>query len=305
MGHLKYILLFLFFGISICSCKDQSSHVPNNDAEANATISVEGGTFVMGNGSAADNRPMEVWVPDLEVHAYEVCNRLFEQFVNETGYVTLAERVGGSYVFDMDLKKDTNSIPGSPWWKFVYGANWKHPEGPESEIAKKPFYPVIHIAYEDACAYCNFLGMRLPTEAEREYLAKKNGNAEPFNYWQGIFPANNTIEDGMQGVAPVGTYAPGKLGLYDLRGNVWEWCADYYHSGWYELGTNFAPSERGAGPPRPFDPQDPYTEVRVIRGGSYLCADNFCSGYEVSNRMRSRTDQSFGHIGFRCVKTRK
>ena len=144
--------------------------------------------------------------------------------------------------------------------------------------------------------------MRLPTEAEWEYAATLNGEVSEKNIWQGNFPYENKTEDRFERTSPVGSFLAGKLGLHDMNGNVWEWCADYYHADWYKLAENLSIEERKNGPKKPYDPYALYNTVRVIRGGSYLCADNFCTSYRPFTRMRSDVKMTFGHIGFRCVR---
>jgi len=284
-------------------CTSQGNHVPSNKTEAGKTVTIQGGTFTMGNGDAPDNPPVEIKVKDLEVQVYEVSVILFQEFVRKTGYRTQAEKRGGSYVFLPGNSPDSLSIPGAPWWKFIRDAYWMQPRGPEITIEEDILYkPVTHIAYADACAYCEWLNMRLPTEAEWEYIARENENDENFNRWEGLFPIENSGKDGFKNSAPVGSYSPGKAGLHDMQGNVWEWCADYYHSGWYELAKNYPLEKRVQGPLRGFDSDNPYAESWVIRGGSFLCAENYCTGYNTQNRMRSGMENTFEHIGFRCVK---
>ena len=233
---------------------------------------------------------------------YEVTNAQFGVFVKASGYITLAEKNGGSYVFDPNAKADTMSIPGAPWWKYTSAANWKNPQGNKNITTENNYLPVAHIAYTDACAYCDWLGMRLPTEAEWEFAARGDGEKIEQNIWQGNFPYENKNLDGFSKTAPVGSFPPGKNGLYDINGNVWEWCADYYHASWYIMAVQLPIGLRSNGPDRAYDPSSPYDETRVIRGGSFLCSDNYCTGYLPFTRMRSSVERTFEHIGFRCVK---
>lgn len=296
----------MIFGLGwslLSACTPKVTHVPVNKTEASKTITIQGGTFTMGNGYASDNPPVEVTVKNLEVQVYEVSVILFQEFVRKTGYRTQAEIKGGSYVFLPGNTPDSLSIPGAPWWKFVRGAYWMQPRGPEMTVEEDILYkPVSHIAYEDACAYCEWLNMRLPTEAEWEYLAYVNQSESTFNRWEGLFPQENTGADGYLNTAPVGSFTSGKAGLHDMQGNVWEWCADYYHAGWYTLAHDYPMAQRAKGPSKSYDPENPYAESRVIRGGSFLCAENYCSGYNTQTRMRSGLENTFEHIGFRCVK---
>lgn len=257
----------------------------------------------MGNEKLADASPaLEQEVSDFYLQKYEVTNAQFRKFVEATGYKTLAERNGGSYVFTVPFQEDSFSIPNAPWWHFVKQASWKNPTGKKHLEVTNDFEPATHIAYEDACAYCDWLDMRLPTEAEWEYAATLNGEVSEKNIWQGNFPYENKTEDRFERTSPVGSFLAGKLGLHDMNGNVWEWCADYYHADWYKLAENLSIKERKNGPKKPYDPYTLYDTVRVIRGGSYLCADNFCTSYRPFTRMRSDVKMTFGHIGFRCVR---
>lgn len=292
-------IVLVFLG----SCHTKPSHVPENINEAEETVWIKGGKFSMGNEKIADASPiLEQTISDFYIQKYEVTNLQFRKFVEATGYPTLAERNGGSYVFTVPFVEDSLTIPNAPWWHFTYNASWKNPTGKRELSTENNFEPVTHIAYEDACAYCDWQGMRLPKEAEWEYAAALNGEGNDKNIWQGNFPYENKTEDGFVRTSPVGSFPAGKIGLYDMNGNMWEWCADYYHEDWYQLSQTLSVAERKNGPKKAYDSYALYDTVRVIRGGSYLCADNFCTGYRSFSRMRSDVKMTFGHIGFRCVR---
>ena len=204
------------------------------------------------------------------------------------------------------------------WWAWTTGANWRQPEDPGSSTEGREDHPVVHVSYIDALAYCAWAGKRLPTEAEWEFAARGGldgmqnvwGNepvdATRANTYQGHFPDRNTGADGSLATAPVGQFPPNGYGLYDMAGNVWEWCSNLYRSDTYaervgQLGADGA-AENPAGPDVSRDPRNPYApEVRVQRGGSYLCHDSYCASYRPSARLASSSDTSLPHVGFRCV----
>ena len=324
-------------GILTGSCRETRKAPAPGDM-----VYVPEGTFQMGGKSpqaARDELPRrEVRVSAFYMDRTEVTNRAFEAFVTATGYTTVAERPidwealraqlppgtpkppdsllrAGSLVFrQTDHPVDLRDF--SQWWAWTRGASWRHPEGPGSDLEGRMDHPVVHIALEDARAYAAWAGKRLPTEAEWEWAAMGGlddpkypwGNApidsatDKANFWQGIFPFRNEETDGFYNTAPVGSYPANGYGLYDMAGNVWEWCQDKYRPDAYALEN--APSKRinPRGPETSYDPTEPYAEKYVIRGGSYLCNESYCSGYRVARRMRSTPDSSFGHTGFRCVR---
>lgn len=287
---------------SFFSC-NQASDIPQNIEEANELVWIEGGKYQMGDENTPDAYPLIAQeIQGFWMHKYEVTNAQFNEFVNATHYITLAEKNGGSYVFVENGVEDSLSIPGAPWWRYRQAASWRNPRGDKNIKGIHDFSPVTHIAYEDACAYCDWLEMRLPTEAEWEFAAQQNGEVPDKNIWQGNFPYENKNSDGFIYTSPVGSFPAGKKGLHDINGNVWEWCSDYYHANWYVMANQLPFNERYKGPKKPYDPSAPYDSARVIRGGSFLCAENYCTGYLPFTRMRSQTDMTFGHIGFRCVK---
>ena len=259
-------------------------------------VRLEGGVFLMGEGDGAGFIPdgegpvREQYVAPFAIAATAVSNGQFAAFVAETGRQTDAERFGWSFVFAGLLADDappTRALAGAPWWRQVHGASWQAPEGPGSSIDDRVDHPVVHVSHDDALAYCRWAGLRLPTEVEWEYAARGGleqklypwgdeltpGGEHRANVWQGDFPAHNTLEDGYLGTAPVDAFPPNGLGLHNVAGNVWEWCADA-----------FAPGRR------------------AMRGGSYLCHASYCNRYRVAARTGETPDSSAGNVGFRCAK---
>ncbi len=287
-------------------------HVPSHGkADSFGMVWVPGGTFTMGADHAyfeegpAHSREVEgFWIS-----RYEVSNTEFAAFVEATGYLTLAERgsddpampveqrLPGSAVF-MPPRSGEQYDPWAPWWRFVPGANWRHPEGPDSNLDGREWHPVVHVAYEDAEAYAQWKGHRLPTEAEFEFAAQSSRHrladgTYVANTWQGFFPFQHEAADGFSGTAPVGCYPPNELGVHDLIGNVWEWTASvYYHGHAAEAEDSF---------PEGYDPNQPGEAVAVIKGGSYLCAPNYCMRYRPEARQAQSKGLGTSHIGFRTA----
>jgi formylglycine-generating enzyme required for sulfatase activity len=269
-------------------------------------VRVKGGTFLMGNETDArlrqrDEQPAHIrWVEDFFIDSTEVTIEEFEEFVGANHYATTAERRGGSLLFHYLPKKNWEE-KSAPWWKEEAGISWRKPlPKMDKELDKR--LPVVHVSWYDAANYCAWRGKRLPTEKEWEYAAVKGYRpGQAMNIFEGDFPERNTAADGFEFMAPVKSFPPNAIGIYDLQGNVWEWCSDLYHARYYELLNEAAPGELPETPPRSYDPEEPYTEKRVIRGGSFLCNESYCSGYRPSARMKAPPQQTYLHVGFRCA----
>lgn len=280
-----------------------------------------------------DARPIHrVYVDGFYMDRTTVTNDAFSTFVSETGYLTLAERGldpdeypglppeyldGGSVVFSPPDHAVSLANP-LVWWAFVPGANWRHPLGPESGIEGQGSAPVVHIAYEDAVAYAHWAGKRLPTEAEWEFAARGGLSGQPFvwggdfrpggewmaNTHQGHFPDIDSAADGYPGIAPVATFPPNGYGLYDMAGNVWQWTSDWYRPDTYRGRAESAAVARNpGGPDTSYDPAEPGIPKRVLRGGSFLCTDEYCSRYVVGTRNPGDVSTGTNHLGFRLVMT--
>jgi sulfatase modifying factor 1 len=320
-----------------------SSPAPNLSPEG--MVYIPGGEFSMGSLNPTemvcggdqpmdDARPLHrVYVDGYFMDATEVTNEEFAAFVQATGYVTVAERkptheefpnapeenlVAGSVVFSPPPR----SVPLDDhyqWWGYVAGANWRHPDGPTSDLKNREKFPVVHVAYEDAAAYAKWAGKRLPTEAEFEFAARggltgkpyawgdelKPGGKWPANIYQGKFPVKggDTGEDGFKGIAPVARYRQNGYGLFDVGGNVWEWTSDWYRADYYlTLAAQGGIARNPQGPATSLDPVEPDQPKRVQRGGSFLCTDEYCTRYMVGTRGKGEVRSASNHLGFRCVK---
>jgi sulfatase modifying factor 1 len=279
-------------------------------------VLLPGGEFKMGtddqegfpNDGEGPVRP--VTLRPFYIDPYAVTNAQFAEFVRATGYKTEAETFGWSFVFHLFVSAETAAkveqvVQQTPWWWNVTGADWAHPEGPDSSIEDRLDHPAIHISWNDAMAYCQWSGKRLPTEAEWEYAARggleqkrypwgdllKPGSEHLCNIWQGKFPDKNNCSDGYAGTAPVNAYQPNGFGLYNVSGNVWEWCNDWFSPTWHKS----APDSR-------VNPKGPQQgSRRVMRGGSYLCHKSYCNRYRVAARSSNTPDSSSGNMGFRCA----
>ena len=314
--------------------------VKTGKASHEGMVWIPAGAFTMGatdqEGRPDEYPAHSVAVDGFWVDANEVTNAQFRKFVEATGYVTTAEikpnwedlkkqvppgtpkppdsvLVASSLVFTPpDHPVPLDDV--SQWWSWKKGADWKHPQGPGSSIAGKDNYPVVQVSWDDAQAYAKWAGKRLPTEAEWEYAARGGLKDKPYpwgsedvttgkpkaNTWQGNFPNRNTRWDGYYGLAPVRSFASNGYGLYDVAGNVWEWCSDWYDADYYgRLAGRTTPNPRGPGASN--DPMEPGTPKRVVRGGSFLCNASYCKGYRVTSRMKTSPDTGLEHTGFRCV----
>ena len=288
---------------------------------------------MVGMQATTDSRPIHrVYVDGFFMDKTDVTNAQFAEFVKATGYITVAEKTpsaedypgappenlyAGSVVFtppDHPVQLNDHF----QWWKYVKGANWRHPSGPNSSIKGKGNYPVVQVSYQDAQAYCNWAHKRLPTEAEWEFAARGGLAGKPYvwgekfnpngkwmaNTFQGHFPNKDAGSDGYVGLAPVGQFAPNGYGLYDMAGNVWQWTSDWYRVDYYTVLANTGGVARNPkGPDSPFDPAEPSEKKKVHRGGSFLCTDQYCSRYMVGTRGKGEVSTGTNHLGFRCVST--
>ena len=283
-----------------------------NAASLAAMVSLPGGAFLMGTEdgegfpSDGEGPVREVRLKPFRIDPTAVTNEHFARFVADSGYVTDAERFGWSFVFGGLLPDDfpeTRGVAAAPWWREVLGASWRAPEGSQSSIDARGDYPVVHVSWNDAMAYCAWAGKRLPTEAEWEYAARGGLDAARYpwgdeltpggrhmcNIWQGTFPATNTADDGYYGTAPADAFDANGFGLHNTSGNAWEWCADWFSPTYHANG----PREDPSGPPS--------GEEKVIRGGSYLCHRSYCNRYRVAARSSNTPSSTTGHMGFRCA----
>jgi formylglycine-generating enzyme required for sulfatase activity len=302
------------------------------DRAPEGMVWVPGGEFWMGDERFDDAVPVHrVHVDGFWMDRTEVTNAQFARFLEATGYKTIAERVP-DLPKHPDAKKELR-VPFSAvfrpptdktgeeclacgdtiWWVPTPGADWRHPEGPGSSIEGREDHPVVHIAWDDAVAYAEWAGKRLPTEAEWERAARGGLERKPYywgdeltpggkwmaNIWQGDFPVHNTGADGHKGTAPVGSYPPNGYGLHDMAGNAWEWCSDWYRADYYHR----SPKDNPQGPRFSIDPCGHDEPKRVMRGGSFLCSDQYCNKYVAGARYHGSPDTGLAHCGLRCVKS--
>ena len=289
---------------SCCSPSSGRSEPAGDPADADARgdtdgmVLLDGGPFLMGT-DVTDGFPEDgegpvrkVTVAPFWIDPLPITNERFARFVDATGFVSEAEREGWSFVFAgllPDDFEDTAAVAAAQWWRQVFGASWRHPEGPHSDVADRSDHPVVHVSWNDAQAYCAWAEVRLPTEAEWEFSARGGleqarypwgdeltpGGRWMCNVWQGTFPVSNTRDDGYLGTAPAGSFPANGFGLHDLAGNTWDWVAGRF---------------------------EPGGSTMVIRGGSYLCHDSYCNRYRVAARTFNTADSSTGNMGFRCAR---
>ena len=261
----------------------------------------------------------------------EVTNAEFDKFIRATGYITVAERkptaeqypgadpemlVPGSVVFTPPESPISLENP-LEWWSYTPGANWRHPFGPQSDLTGKENHPVVHVCFDDAVAYCKWAGKRLPTEAEWEFAARGGLDHQEFawgseanpggkwmaNSFQGSFPVRDTGSDGFRGLAPIRSFPPNGFGLFEMAGNAWEWCADWYRPDTYAQRPAAGLTTNPSGPSDSHDPDEPGIPKRVQRGGSYLCSDQYCARFRIGTRGKGAADTGSTHVSFRCVKS--
>ncbi|MEH6408256.1 MAG: formylglycine-generating enzyme family protein [Leeuwenhoekiella sp.] len=339
----KKIIIPLFSFAVFASCNN-SAQSENITAPENM-VWVSGINFTQGASkndvlALAREKPAHpVTVDGFFIDKTEVTNAEFQKFVNETGYLTIAERPidweeikkqlpdgtpkpadsilqPGSLVFNRNVKNVANLNDYSQWWEWKLGANWKHPQGPGSDINERQNYPVVHIAYADAQEYCKWANRRLPTEAEWEAAAHgkmpggiytwgddKSRLSEEANTWQGTFPTKNNEEDGYKYIAPVKSFPPNSLGIYEMAGNVWEMTQDWFNVAYYTEALKSGKIVNPQGAKESYNPANPREHEKVIKGGSFLCAESYCASYSISARMGQSIDSASDHTGFRTVAT--
>ena len=337
-------LMFVF----LLSCNVERQHDDAKESNSQPAekiqgmVWVPGGTFIMGTDEPDTydhERPAhQVQVVGFWMDETEVTNEQYKAFVEKTGYITVAERkpewedlrkqsppgtprphdsllVAGALVFNPP--KETVMLNDySQWWRWLPGTDWKHPEGPGSNLEGRMKFPVVHVAYEDAKAYCNWADKRLPTEAEWEFASRGGKEQQRYawgnelkmngkfmaNTFQGSFPNYNAKEDGFEMESPVKSFPPNAYGLYDMIGNLWEWTSDWYDVSYFEKLAGAKISVNPQGPDKTYDPNEPYAIKRVSKGGSFLCADDYCVNYRPSARQGTAFDSGMSNLGFRCVR---
>jgi formylglycine-generating enzyme len=319
-----------------------SSNNNNDPNSPSGMVLIPSGEFIMGTDeqdSYDHEKPAHgVRVKGFWMDETEVTNKQFKEFVDATGYVTVSEQkpnwdelskqvppgtprppdslmVAGSLVFHPP-SQPVMLNDYTQWWEWRKAVSWQHPEGPDSDLEGRWNHPVVHIAYADAEAFAKWKGKRLPTEAEWEFASRGGKELKRYgwgdevtpqgkfmaNTFQGSFPIRNLKEDGFESTAPVKSFPANGYGLYDMIGNVWEWTSDWYDANYFQTLAKTTVTENPKGPEKSFDPQDPYAMKRVTKGGSFLCASNYCVNYRPSARQATAFDSGQSHIGFRCVK---
>ena len=304
---------------------------------------IPGGEFTMGTDSDLgwpDEKPAHrVHVDGFWMDDHDVTNAEFAKFVDDAHYITTAEKTPSLVEIMKQMPPDTpppgpeKLVPGglvftpttgpvplndiSAWWKWTPGANWRHPEGPASDLKGRENHPVVQVSWDDAVAYANWAGKRLPTEAQWEFAARGGLDGKDYvwgdqapsdekifaNIWQGEFPYHNTKADGFERTSPVKSFAPNGYGLYDMSGNVWQWCADWFDVSLYRKRAGQGVIVNPTGPVHSYNPDNLYAPERSQRGGSFLCSDDFCWRYRPSARQGSTPDTGMSHVGFRCVNS--
>ncbi|WP_088323561.1 formylglycine-generating enzyme family protein [Polaribacter tangerinus] len=350
----KRVLSFFLLIAVLLSCKKKelsNTNVDNTSVKSliksapKGMVWVAPKTFLMG-AKADDNYAMdrekpshEVYVDGFFIDVNEVTNKQFSDFVAATNYITTAEKPidwdeikkdlpantprpadsilqPGSLIFNKNAGKVVSMNNYQQWWTWKIGANWRQPEGPGSSIKGKENYPVVHVSYADALAYCNWANRRLPTEAEWESAAQANNKNNIFvwgndanalnknaNTWQGVFPTKNISEDGFEYISPIKSYPPNSLGIYDMAGNVWEMTSDLFNVNYYASLDKSKVLRNPTGAKTPFSPSNPRQLEYVMKGGSFLCHASYCASFRISARMGMEPSSSSDHIGFRTVAT--
>ncbi len=301
-----------------CESTAAATRAPVSTARGSSSdmVRLDGGPFLMGSENAegfpadGEGPVRKVTLDPFYIDRTPVTNLAFAEFVRETGYRTEAEVFGWSFVFQRHIAPEDyarlveDTVLAAPWWCKVGSADWRHPEGPDSNIDARGDYPVVHVSWNDAAAFAQWTGKRLPTEAEWEYAARGGleqklypwgedltpGGRHMCNIWQGDFPHHDTAEDGYSAPAPATAFPPNGYGLYTITGNVWEWCADWFDAVFHRTATRMNPTGPAAG------------SAKVMKGGSYLCHASYCNRYRVAARTANTPDSSTTNIGFRCVK---
>jgi len=343
------ILPFLFPILFLLACANEQTRTTENTSDTaskipDGMILIPGGHLNMGgDNQQADQNEFpkhEVEISSFLMDITEVTNAAFLKFVAETGYITIAERPldweamkkqlpantpkpseeilkPGALVF-VPTKQPVSLQNPEAWWQWTLGASWKHPQGPGSNIDSIMNHPVVQIAWEDAQAYAEWAGKRLPTEVEWEWAARGgkkdliypwgnesiNEGVPKANFYQGLFPYKNEFKDGYLTTAPVKSFSPNGYGLYDMAGNVWEWTSDWYNTNYYiEVTSDNKTIYNPKGADRPYNARDPYSKERIMKGGSFLCNASYCASYRISSRMATSMDSSMEHLGFRTVAT--